>query len=82
MTIPEVELSTAPRPAANTSFQDSFSEDFWRSTYKDHKDNTVDDTFWRVARAIASVEETPTTRTTGRGCKPFSNRRLPHGYRT
>ena len=64
MTIPEVELSTAPRPAANTSFQDSFSEDVWRSTYKDHKDNTVDDTFWRVARAIASVEETPELQST------------------
>lgn len=42
-----------------TQFQDPFSEEVWRTTYKDHKDNTVDDTFRRVAKAIASVEETP-----------------------
>lgn len=39
-------------------FKDPFSEEVWRSTYKDHKDNTVEDTFKRVAKAIASAEET------------------------
>ena len=41
-----------------TLFQDSFSEDVWRTTYKDHTDGSVDSTFWRVATAAASVEET------------------------
>lgn len=42
-----------------TIFQDSFSEEVWRTTYKHHTDNTIDDTFRRVANAIASVEKTP-----------------------
>lgn len=42
-----------------TIFQDAFSEEVWRSTYKDHKDNDVNDTFRRVAKSIASAEETP-----------------------
>lgn len=42
----------------NTTFQDVFSEEIWALTYKDHNDNNVDDTFRRVAKAIASVEET------------------------
>jgi ribonucleotide reductase alpha subunit len=41
-----------------TQFVDAFSEDIWKQTYKDHTDNTVDDTFRRVANAIASVEST------------------------
>jgi ribonucleoside-diphosphate reductase alpha chain len=41
-----------------TQFQDSFSEEVWETTYKDHNDKTVDDTFRRVATAIASVEKT------------------------
>ena len=41
-----------------TIFEDSFSEEVWASTYKDYRDNSVDDTFMRVATAIASVEET------------------------
>ena len=41
-----------------TIFQDSFSEEIWSSTYKDHSDNTVDDTMFRVALSIASVELT------------------------
>ena len=42
-----------------TIFQDAFSEEVWRNTYKDHKDNDVNDTFRRVAKNIASVEATP-----------------------
>ena len=42
-----------------TKFEDSFSEEVWRSTYKHHSDNNVDDTINRVAKAIASVEATP-----------------------
>lgn len=48
----------------NTLFQDVFSEEIWAMTYKDHNDNSVDDTFRRVAKAIASVEETEELRTT------------------
>lgn len=39
-------------------FQDSFSEEVWTSTYKDHKDNNVTDMFRRVANHMASAEET------------------------
>lgn len=39
-------------------FQDGFSEEIWASTYKDHKDNTLSDTLRRVAKDIASVEDT------------------------
>jgi len=46
----------------NTKFQDEFSEEIWRSTYKDHNDENIDDTFRRVAKYVASVEETPTLR--------------------
>ena len=41
-----------------TEFQDNFSEEVWKSTYKDHTDTDVNDTFLRVARAVASVEAT------------------------
>lgn len=40
-----------------TQFIDSFSEEVWRSTYKDFKDENVDDTLKRVAKAVASVEK-------------------------
>lgn len=43
-------------------FNNSFSEEIWRITYKDHKDNDVTDTWYRVANAIASVEKTPELR--------------------
>lgn len=42
----------------NTQFKDSFSEEVWNSTYKDFNDKTVDDTFRRVAKSIASAETT------------------------
>ena len=41
-----------------TVFQDTFSEEVWTATYKDHNDETVNDTMFRVAHAAASVEET------------------------
>jgi len=52
------ELSAGMNPTPHTKFQDSFAEEVWRSTYKYHEDETIDDTLKRVARAIASVEET------------------------
>jgi ribonucleotide reductase alpha subunit len=39
-----------------TTFKDPFSEEVWMSTYKDHRDNSIDDTFKRVAKAVASIE--------------------------
>jgi len=39
-----------------TKFEDSFSEEVWASTYKDHNDENVDDTFRRVSKAVAGVE--------------------------
>lgn len=39
-----------------TKFLDPLSEEIWAITYKDYKDGTVDDTFRRVAKDIASVE--------------------------
>lgn len=42
-----------------TVFNDAFSEEVWSSTYKDHTDNTIDDTLMRVATYVASAEETP-----------------------
>ena len=45
-----------------TTFEDSFSKEIWESTYKNYKDETVDDTMFRVASAVASVEETEENR--------------------
>ena len=39
-------------------FKDEFSEEVWKSTYKYHKDQSVYDTFRRVAKSVASVEKT------------------------
>jgi len=41
-----------------THFLDTFSREVWETTYKDHNDQTIDDTMMRVASAVASVEET------------------------
>ena len=41
-----------------TNFVDPFAEEIWQQTYKYFSDNTVNDTFKRVATAIASVENT------------------------
>ena len=40
----------------NTQFEDPFSEEVWRNTYKDHKDEDINDTIYRVASTAASVE--------------------------
>jgi ribonucleotide reductase alpha subunit len=44
---------------SDTVFQDSFSEEVWRTTYKDFSDESIDNTLRRVAKALASVEKTP-----------------------
>lgn len=41
-----------------TTFEDSFSEEVWASTYKDYKDESINDTMFRVAAAAASMEKT------------------------
>lgn len=46
-----------------TEFRDPFSEEVWASTYKDHTDTSIDETLRRVAKAIASVEQTETLKT-------------------
>lgn len=47
-----------PHPSQVTVFEDSFSEEVWSNTYKNYKDKDINDTFNRVAQAIASVEKT------------------------
>jgi ribonucleoside-diphosphate reductase alpha chain len=39
-------------------FTNDFSRELWGATYKDHKDETVQDTLMRVARTMAKAEET------------------------
>lgn len=41
-----------------TTFTNDFSEEIWRTTYKYHEDKNIDDTLKRVAKAVASVEDT------------------------
>ncbi len=41
---------------AYTEFQDSFSEEVWAATYKDHNDTDINDTLARVAWYVASAE--------------------------
>jgi ribonucleoside-diphosphate reductase alpha chain len=41
-----------------TVFQDSFSQEIWETTYKDHNDVDINSNLRRVAKAIASVEAT------------------------
>lgn len=43
----------------NTEFEDPFSKEIWETTYKDHTDNDINDTIYRVASTAASVEKTP-----------------------
>ena len=40
-------------------FKDEFSKEVWETKYKDKHDITIDDTFKRIANAMASVEENP-----------------------
>ena len=39
-----------------TVFEDIFSEEVWRSTYKDSKDEDIDSTMMRVAKGVANAE--------------------------
>lgn len=48
----------------HTVFEDTFSEEVWASTYKDHNDASVDHTMRRVAAAVASMESTQELRET------------------
>jgi ribonucleoside-diphosphate reductase alpha chain len=41
----------------HTKFEDEFSKEIWRSTYKYHEDETIDDTLKRVAYFVASAEK-------------------------
>lgn len=52
---------TTERP---TVFEDAFAEEVWASTYKDHNDDDVNDTMFRVAVAAASMEKTRDLRLT------------------
>jgi ribonucleoside-diphosphate reductase alpha chain len=65
----EVHMSSAPVLSASqvksaciqknqTVFEDHFSKEVWASTYKDHEDTDVNDTMYRVAHAVASMEAT------------------------
>ena len=51
-------MSNITKTAHDTKFEDEFSEEVWRTTYKDHNDETINDTLYRVAKAAGSVEET------------------------
>lgn len=42
-----------------TLFYNTFSEEIWKTTYKHHTDNTVDDTIRRQAKCFASIEKDP-----------------------
>ena len=42
-----------------TQFETEFSEEVWANTYKYSEDQTIDDTLRRVAKDVASAEETP-----------------------
>lgn len=46
------------KQSPETKFQDLFPEEVWMSTYKDYKDETVNNTFRRVAKTAASAEAT------------------------
>ena len=41
----------------STAFTNSFSEETWFQKYKLEKDSTVEDTWRRVAKDLASVEK-------------------------
>jgi ribonucleoside-diphosphate reductase alpha chain len=58
MSVNTSELSVGVDTFPTTHFQDAFSKEVWESTYKDHNDTTIDDTMRRIAKAVASVEDT------------------------
>ena len=45
-----------------TKFIDPFSEEVWTQTYKDYNDVDINTNLRRMAKAIASVEETESKR--------------------
>lgn len=49
--------------SVQTMFEDSFSEEVWGTTYKDYNDRTVNDTMYRVASAVAGMEQSPELQT-------------------
>lgn len=46
----------------NNYFTNPFSEEIWETTHKHHSDQTVEDTWRRVAKNIASAETTTTSK--------------------
>jgi len=42
-----------------TEFNNTFSQENWESTYKFANEQTIDDTFRRIAKAVAAVENNP-----------------------
>jgi ribonucleoside-diphosphate reductase alpha chain len=46
------------KDSRTTVFTNDFSKEIWETTYKDHNDKTIDDTFKRVAKKISSAETT------------------------
>lgn len=52
------QLKAAVQSNVHTVFEDQFSEEVWASTYRDHEDTNVNDTMYRVAHAVASMEPT------------------------
>lgn len=49
-------LKTKLQRKIKTVFHDHFSEEVWNSTYRNHLDEDINDTLFRVAAAAASVE--------------------------
>ena len=58
----DVSLKEKIQSTDSTEFEDSFSKEVWKTTYKDHKDQDINDTIYRVASTAASVEATPELR--------------------
>jgi len=58
MIIEQRNTTPVAQPITQTVFEDGFSEEIWASTYKDHNDKNVNDTMFRVATAVASMEKT------------------------
>lgn len=59
---PVFELKEQLQKQERTEFEDPFSEEVWRTTYKDHRDEDINDTLFRVASSAASAEKTPELR--------------------
>ena len=43
---------------SSTNFEDPFAYAVWKSTYKHHTDDSIEDTLRRVAQVVASAEST------------------------